>query len=268
MKLLHISDLHYRNRYEFGKEPSSYQSIFLNMTPTLAQLDHCLEMLGAGELAKLDGVLISGDLTENGTADDYRRLREELESRFPGIPLVVTPGNHDKKSAFREGWLGQKGDDSPWCHTVRIGGASILALDNSEPGYPDGIIDMQRCAWLRQAAEAEAGRKLILMMHHHLLPDQADFPACEIQDDFPSLLQELSISAILCGHTHQLYRGEYAGIPYRTTAGISFVGQDCGDDVCMKEASGFSLYDIEDGTIITERHETCNPDKILGYVHF
>lgn len=268
MRLLHISDLHYRNRYEFENEPSSYQSIFQNMTPTLELLDRCLDLLHQKGNTHLDAVLISGDLTENGAAEDYRRLRKELEARFPGTPLVATLGNHDDRAAFFEGWLEQTPDHSPYCHTLRIGDVSILALDNSEPGYPDGIIDAQRCAWLRRAAEAEAGRELILMMHHHLLPEQATFPACEIQEGFPSLLQELPISAILCGHTHQLYRGEYAGIPYRTAVSMSFVGQDCGEDVCMKESCGFSLYHMEDGTIISEQHETIKSVKILGYVHF
>lgn len=268
MRLLHISDIHYRKRYEFGNEESSYQYIFRNMTPPVELLDRCMALLGHEEKEQLDGILVSGDLTENGAAEDYVQLRKELESRFPGIPIVVTLGNHDDKAAFREGWLKQPPDNSPFCHIVRIGDISILALDNSDPENSDGIIDLQRCAWLQKAAEEEKGRTLILMMHHHLLPDQATFPACEIQEDFPSLLQELPISAILCGHTHQLYRGEYADIPYRTAVSMSFVGQDCGEDVCMREFCGFSLYHIEDGTIISEQHETIKSDKILGYVHF
>lgn len=268
MRLLHISDLHYRNQYEFGNEESSYHSIFRNMTPPLELLDHCMDVLGHEEKAQLDGVLISGDLTENGTAADYAQLRRELENRFPGIPVIVTLGNHDDKVAFHEGWLKQSPDDNPYCYTVRIGDVSILALDNSEQEYPDGIIDLQRCNWLRKAAEEEAGRKMILMMHHHLLPQQVTFPACEVLPEFSTILKEMPIMVILCGHTHQMYRGEYADIPYRTTASMSFVGQECGESVCMKESGGFSLYCIEDGMVTTERHEVLNPCKVLGYVQF
>lgn len=136
------------------------------MTPPLELLDRCLQLLGDEEKAQLDGVLISGDLTENGTADDYRNLRRELERRFPGIPLLVTLGNHDEKSAFREGWLGQ-----------------------------------------------------------------AAFPSCPVDPAFSAILEELPVTAIICGHTHRHFQAEYAGIPYRTGASISFVGTDIDDYV-------------------------------------
>lgn len=268
MKLLHISDLHYRIAYETGDGTSSYQSIFRHMTSPLEQLDRCLNMMGENGRSELNGVLISGDLTENGTAADYEQLRRELEERFPDLPLVVTLGNHDNHAEFREGWLGQVPDESPYCHTERIGDVSILALDNAGADYPNGIIDGARCSWFRQAALNEQGQTIILMMHHHLISQQAVFPACRVDDKFLPALHEFPVAAILCGHTHQLYRGVYGGIPYRTGMSLSFIGEDRGEITCMQEACGYSCYEFKSGQLVAEFHEAVADQPVLGYVRF
>lgn len=268
MKLLHISDLHYLAQYKAADEPSSYQSIFCKMIPPLQQLDICLDQIKETEYRELDGVLISGDLTENGTASDYERLRWQLENRFPGIPVIVTLGNHDNRRAFYQGWLGQDASDAPYCHAARVGPLSILALDNSSRESPNGEISPSLCSWLDRAAEEESGRTTILMLHHHLLAQQAAFPACNIDPSFSNALRRRSVAMILCGHTHQLYRGFYEGIPYRTAMSLSFVGQECENITCMRGSCGYSLYKFDNGQLTAERHEACGPQNVLGYVKF
>ena len=49
-------------------------------------------------------VMLTGDLTENGTPDEYRRLREMLAG-FP-LPLAAIPGNHDRRGVFAAGLAG------------------------------------------------------------------------------------------------------------------------------------------------------------------
>lgn len=267
MRLLHISDLHFRSQYKTCENEFSYGAFFHRMTPPLELLDRCLLLL-QDDPRPIDAVMVSGDLTEDSTAEDYCLLRKELERRFPGIPLAVTLGNHDDKAAFYEGWLGQEPVNEPRHHIVRIGSTSLLVLDSSRQGKFNGIIDSACCRWLRQAAAKEEGRTLLLMTHHHLLADQAAFSACQPDPAFPALLRELGISAVFCGHTHHAYQGTYAGIPYRTSTSMSFYGTDSAEHVCMRQAGGFSLYTLEDGVITEERHEALDPNIILGYVRF
>ena len=135
MKLLHISDLHYRTNYDTGSESSSYQSALQRMMPPLCKLDDCLEKLGEDTVKTLDGVLISGDLCDGGSSADYEALRIGLETRFSEIPLIITLGNHDDSTAFREGWLGEAPDSAPWHSITRIGDLSIIAFDNSDSNH-------------------------------------------------------------------------------------------------------------------------------------
>lgn len=143
-------------------------------------------------------------------------------------------------------------------------------MDNSYPGSADGKIGQYQCDWLKNALESEKGQTILLMTHHHLLPQQAEFPACEVTEEFNEILRRSSISIILCGHTHQLYRGFYENIPYRTAMSLSFVGEDQEQRVCMRGSCGYSLYefDNDNGTLTRERHEALGTQEILGYVKF
>ena len=78
-------------------------------------------------------------MTEYGTQEDYKQLHTEIEKRFPDIPIIVTPGNHDERQTFQKGWLGwETVKDEPYCYIRRLGSVSILSMDNSYPGSADG----------------------------------------------------------------------------------------------------------------------------------
>lgn len=269
MKLLHISDLHYRMQYKSSNKAFAYDSIFQNMVPPMQQLDVCLQKMGERERKQLSAVLISGDMTEYGTEEDYRQLHIEIKKRFPDIPVIVTLGNHDERLAFQKGWLGREAaKDEPYCCIQRLDSVSILSMDNSYPGSADGKIGRYQCDWLKNALQSEKGQTILLMTHHHLLPHQADFPSCEIMEEFNEILRKSSISMIFCGHTHQLYRGFYENLPYRTAMSLSFVGEDQKQKVCMRESCGYSLYEFDNGILTRERHEALGTQEILGYVKF
>lgn len=269
MKLLHISDLHYRRQYTSSNKAFAYDAIFQKMVPPLQQLDVCLQKMEEEERNKLSVVLLSGDLTEYGTEEDYKQLRTEIEKRFPDIPVIVTPGNHDDLLAFQKGWFGlNTAVNRPYCYIKRLGPMSILSLDNSYPGSADGKIGQYQCNWLKNALESEKGQTILLMTHHHLLEKQAEFPSCEIAQEFNEILQQAPVAMIFCGHTHQLYRGFYENIPYRTAMSLSFVGEDLDHSVCMRGSCGYSLYEFDNGKLIRERHEALGTQEILGYVKF
>ena len=95
MKLLHISDLHYRMQYKSSNKAFAYDSIFPNMVPPMQQLDICLQKMGEKEREQLSAVLISGDMTEYGTQEDYKQLHTEIEKRCPDIPIIVMSAKVD-----------------------------------------------------------------------------------------------------------------------------------------------------------------------------
>ena len=68
--------------------PDGYQAMLSAMQNPLVFLDDCLDRV-AGDWERIGLVVITGDLTEDGTAEDYRCLKHHIRKRIGDIPLVV-----------------------------------------------------------------------------------------------------------------------------------------------------------------------------------
>ncbi|EFL18934.1 metallophosphoesterase, partial [Streptomyces sp. C] len=94
----------------------------------------------------LAAVLVSGDVADHGTADEYEEARKLLTSRHP---LVVCPGNHDERLAFRRGLLGEEEPSAAPVDQVLRGEGFVLAVcDSSVPGEHHGYLEDSTLEWL------------------------------------------------------------------------------------------------------------------------
>lgn len=284
MYILHLSDIHYlggRGSREgegergrcFSVKPGgaytvaeAYKSMLSAMQNPLVFLDECLDR-AAPEWEKINLVVITGDLTEDGTAEDYRCLKHHILMKTGGIPLVVTLGNHDNKQNFREGWLEKKGtDDSTPYHVVEwVDGTAVISFDTSLQGMSDGCLDERRLDWLRAALSEVGDKPSILVTHHHLLPERGQIPPLPQGERLLSLIENSGIVCILCGHTHHHYMGMAAGRPCCIADSLSFCGDNIGmGRVRFQEKYGFNMYRMEDGLVRMCRSETFSNGHILG----
>jgi 3',5'-cyclic-AMP phosphodiesterase len=175
-----------------------------------------------------DLVLLSGDLTEQGTQAEYQFAHTVLSSIRQ--PLIVIPGNHDDREGFRSCF-------SDHAHIPRTGplhfavghyGAlRIVALDVTVPGKHHGDLDDDACRWLDQTLAAEPQRPTMLMMHHH--PFQSgiaymDKYNCRGFERLESIIQQYdNVERIVCGHIHRFMQLRFGGTmlvtaPSTTTA--------------------------------------------------
>ena len=76
MKFLHLSDIHFLR--EYPKAEKGYNAIFNNMTSPLIQMKRALEKIN---LSEIDFVIITGDLVESGTYEDYEILKYENDKK-------------------------------------------------------------------------------------------------------------------------------------------------------------------------------------------
>ena len=120
-----------------------------------------------------DAVLVSGDLTDHGTAQEYARVRGLL-ARLP-VPVHVLPGNHDDRAALRAafpvaaGATGADGGADPaarYRYAVRCGPLRLVACDSIRPGRDDGELGADGLAWLDAALAAEPSVPTVLALHH------------------------------------------------------------------------------------------------------
>lgn len=264
MKFLHITDIHFLR--EYPKAESGYLSIFNEMTSPIEQLKQGLKAI---ELREIEAVLVTGDLTECGDEGDYKQLKADLKALFGEIPMIVTLGNHDHKPAFYKGWLGVEPSHKPYHTITQIQDVAIIGLDISDEEKQDGLITKEHCEWLEEALEDVKGTQTILMMHHHLLPEQADTPPAPYDEAFYKLIEKSQITAILCGHAHHSYTGQFAGKDYFTADNLSFRGIDEGDGVVrFEEYSGFNTYILEGNKLEVRKVPAVTDKRLLAKVKF
>lgn len=260
MNILHISDIHFRRAYEPSEE--GYKDMLATMQSPLIALGECLSQLQ--KQTTLDLVIISGDLTEDGEVEDYRYLKNWLQEALGETEMVVTLGNHDIKENFWAGWFEETAASKPYNQVVTYPEFTVVSFDNSSYGYADGIVDEQQFHWLEKTLEERKDQPILLVTHHHLLPQQSNMPKWPGTERFLRLLEPYDIRGILNGHTHHFFVDEINGIPYFTVASMSFVGEDVGEGlVRFEERHGYNLYCVEQGKIVRQTSENFMSGHVL-----
>lgn len=111
-----------------------------------------------------DAIVGTGDLTNEGTPEQYEQLAQlvaELDAPF--FPMV---GNHDDRALMKQtfpdlGWA--NAEHASW--VIDFEAVTLIGLDSLKPGVNGAAFDDERQAWL-ESALAAAGQPVILALHH------------------------------------------------------------------------------------------------------
>jgi predicted MPP superfamily phosphohydrolase len=110
-EILHISDTHFGQAHFFSNLPSAKDALPSTDKPSLEKF---LTKAVQKENLKPNLLVISGDLTQRGTTDEFNRAKSSISAilrclKDSGVAteLIVTPGNHDVN------WALQQGDSDP-----------------------------------------------------------------------------------------------------------------------------------------------------------
>lgn len=239
LRILHLSDTHL-----FGDGTLHYGAV-----DTVAALGRVLD--AASDVAGIDVVLLSGDLSDDGSPASYRILKSAVEpwAAERGAEVVYVMGNHDVRAGF-EAVLGER------TGTATVAGLRIARLDSSVPGYGYGSISDEQLEWLRR--ELADGAPTIVVLHHP--PTAATTPllaALKLQNPEPLLdiCSGAGVVAILSGHYHHALVTTERGIPVIVAPGITNttdVHAPAGRERA-RIGSGFAVVDIPLGAPAGER---------------
>jgi len=169
---------------------------------------------------KPDVVVCSGDLTTFGFKEEYIQARRFLD-RIDCDELVVVPGNHDSRNVgyvhFEE-LFGRRSS------VLRKGGATVVAVDSTEPDLDHGQIGRGRYAWIEEAFAAEPADLRVFVLHHHLLPIPGTGRERNIvydAGDVLELLQRAGVQLVLSGHKHVPYAWKLESLYVVNTGTVS-----------------------------------------------
>jgi Icc protein len=210
------------------------------------------------EIADLDPVvvLVKGDLTDRGTAEEYARFVEVWTGAF-GPRLHFVRGNHDAMVPGLEQGL----DGIP--EVIEVPGARLAVVDTVRPGSDQGQLDARQQAWLDDVA-ADADRDavpLLVFGHHHCWDPTAVARPVDYfgirPDDSEALIglvaRHPSIRGYFAGHTH---RNRVRRVP--ATGDVPFV-----EVACLKDFPGsWAEYRIFEGGALQVHRRLSTPEAL------
>jgi 3',5'-cyclic-AMP phosphodiesterase len=224
---------------------------------TAALLERALRAVEEAGLAP-DALVLTGDLTEHGLPQEYRRLREILEPAAERLaaPLVWAAGNHDDRAALREHLLGEPASAEPLDSVVRVGDLRIVVLDSTVPGHPHGALRPAQLERLRAELAEPAPAGTVLALHHPPLPSAAPLAASIPllrREDLADVVAGTDVRLVLAGHTHVASAGTLGAVPVWTGGPLATVldGLAPGSALRTLAAPSLSRIDLFDTDLIT-----------------
>jgi 3',5'-cyclic AMP phosphodiesterase CpdA len=165
----------------------------------------------------VDAVIVTGDLTDFGTAEEYAHFAELVAPL--GVPVLPLPGNHDDPVVMAAALghlapLPGKGDLS---YVADIGELRLVMLDSTVPGQPHGLLSPERLTWLDGVLATEPARPALLALHHP--PFASGIRHMDVQNCFGAealralLERHPNVLATVCGHVHRSVHTIFAGRP-------------------------------------------------------
>lgn len=224
---------------------------------SVAMLTAAVESICALETGP-DAVLVSGDLADHATDDEYRQVRELLAAL--DAPLYVLPGNHDERNALRRhfGVPGVNGE--PVQYTADLGPLRLVVIDSTRPGEDRGELDPARLAWLDQTLSDAPGMPTLLAMHHAPLRtgvpvlDELGLPGTNRGALGVVIERHPQILRIVGGHMHQTIAGELRGRPVLAVPSTyvrTRLRFGSNEIALAKDPSGFAVHTLLDGELIS-----------------
>ena len=201
--LAHLSDLHLD-----GGERAARRA-----ARVMAFLDRLRE--------PVDAVLVTGDLADHGTPDEYAEVRRLIADR----PVLHCPGNHDVRGPYREVLLGEPACGAPINAVHDLGALRIALCDSSIPGRHDGHLADETLEWLDGAlALTPAGVPALVGFHHPPVVLHNAF-IDGIRQGGAERLERLlrrhpHVLGVLCGHAHTAAVSTFAGLPLLVAPGV------------------------------------------------
>lgn len=202
-------------------------------------------------------IVFTGDLTDLGEPEAYRRLRDAVEpvAHELGAPVVWVAGNHDERPALREAMLDSPPSEEPITGVWDLDGLRLIALDTSVPGWHHGDLDEAQLAWLAEILATPAPHGTLLAMHHPPIPSHLPlFDILELrhQDELAAVIRGSDVRGILAGHLHYSSHGMFAGVPVSVASATCYtmnVARPASEVNGMDAAQAFQLVHVHPDTI-------------------
>ncbi|WP_428086976.1 metallophosphoesterase family protein [Candidatus Thioglobus sp.] len=148
---------------------------------------------------KFDALLISGDLTHQGTAPSYNRLKQILAPI--DAPIYVIGGNHDNITQL------EKTFKQNTFNSFKLKNWEIVSIDSVQLDKTSGRVTQGALLKLDQTLEASNADHIMVVLHHPIVPMNSTWDDAlsleNPQDLFKVLDKHSKIRIVVFGHAHE-----------------------------------------------------------------
>ncbi len=211
-------------------------------------------------------VVLTGDLVDRGSADEYAHLQQLLAPLT--CPVWLMPGNHDAVEAMRQVFsdhaeLTPVDDESlaPFVLWVReVADMRLVALDTVVAGAAYGSLCKHRLAWLDRTLAAGPQQPTIVAMHHPPfatgIGHMDDIGLREGSDALADVLRRHpQVERVVCGHLHRPIVRRFGGTVAMTVPStahqIVLDLREGGPPAYRREPPGYALHKIVGGAVVS-----------------
>lgn len=178
---------------------------------TLDSLDAVLDEIAKDALSP-DVVLVTGDLSQDGSVEAYQTLKQRLQ--VFACPQYWFAGNHDSRRVME-----QVVNGGPELAKVADAGAwQIILLDSLLEGKVHGELSSSELAHLERclADQGNDARPTLVSLHHHPVEINSrwlDNIGLHNRDEFWQIIDRYpQVQGVLWGHIHQEFQSKRGAI--------------------------------------------------------
>ena len=200
---LHLSDFHLSEN-----DATSLKG----MEPTLILKNTISKIVNKiNDFGKLDGIIITGDISDDGSKTSYLNANKILKKT--DLPILAVPGNHDLRRPMMDHFTTASNFATSqffdWAYETSD--TKVIGLDTLVEGETFGMLREESLNFLRENIQFEIKKNLVLAIHHPPIKTGIPFMDKIGLKNSEELLECLNTAEkplrILCGHVHGVYHG-------------------------------------------------------------
>ncbi len=212
---------------------------------------NCVLDIVREERSDIDAILVTGDLSQDGTEQAYQHLHNALKPF--ACPVFWFEGNHDDPQTMRAVAAGTEHLNQ----IIRSEHWQVVLLNSQVEGAVYGRLSVAQLELLEQALQERPDLHTLISFHHHPIPMGStwiDRIGVKNADDFMSLIARFSnVKCVLWGHVHQESDQMINGVRFLSTPSTCVQFTPNSDDFSVDTvAPGYRWLDLQqDGAIDT-----------------